>query len=308
MGDEKAAYSLQCSEVWGGNDEVERAVTMPGLDAWVFSRPCGADSGGDIHYLSSCATGRITRLLLADVSGHGADVSALALRLRGLTRRFVNYVDQRKLAALINAEFSKLGQEGKFATALLATYWAPTGELEITCAGHPPPLLYRRATASWEFLSIDRTQDVGDLPLGVFEDGVFGSTKVRLDDGDVLMAYTDAFLEAKPTGGGQVGARGLLELARGLSADAGAGAPAALYREVVAHGGGGPLCDDATVLAIRRNSLSVPRGSVAMGLAATGRLIKEAVMTVFGKGGVALPEARKDNVLGAWWDGFNRRR
>ena len=66
------AQVMQCMEVWGGNQTADSGVIMAGLDAWVYSKPFGgADGGGDVYYVSSCATGRITRLLVADVSGHG---------------------------------------------------------------------------------------------------------------------------------------------------------------------------------------------------------------------------------------------
>ena len=156
---------MQCSEVWGGNDEVDRGVAMPGMDAWVLSRPSAGEAlGGDIHYVSSCATGRITRILLADVAGHGQAVAALAHRLRAIMRRFVNHVDQTRVAALINREFAALGEAGEFATAVVATFWGPTGEIDITNAGHPPPLFYSGRTAQWSYLN--RNDDAsGDMAV-----------------------------------------------------------------------------------------------------------------------------------------------
>ena len=75
---------MQCMEVWGGNQVVDSGVVMAGLDAWVYSKPFGgAEGGGDVYYVSSCATGRITRLLVADVSGHGSSVAQTAAGLRG---------------------------------------------------------------------------------------------------------------------------------------------------------------------------------------------------------------------------------
>ena len=41
-------------------------------------------------------SGRITRMLLADVSGHGELVSQVAIGLRNLMRRNVNYVKQTR--------------------------------------------------------------------------------------------------------------------------------------------------------------------------------------------------------------------
>ena len=49
---------MQCMEVWGGNTQTNNGVSMLGLDAWVYSKPYqSADAGGDVYYVSSCATG-----------------------------------------------------------------------------------------------------------------------------------------------------------------------------------------------------------------------------------------------------------
>ena len=62
---------MQCMEVWGGNQPTDAGVSMAGLDAWVRCQPWhGASGGGDVYYVSSCATGRITRLLVADGYNH----------------------------------------------------------------------------------------------------------------------------------------------------------------------------------------------------------------------------------------------
>src|ERR1700710_1629624 len=91
----QTTQTMTCMEVWGGNALVESAVSISGLDAWVYSKPYeSAEAGGDVYYVSSCATGRITRLLVADVSGHGSAVSDTAAQLRALMRRYVNYLDQ----------------------------------------------------------------------------------------------------------------------------------------------------------------------------------------------------------------------
>jgi len=109
-------------EVWGGNDAAVRAVSMPSMDAWVYSRPMDESAaGGDVHYLSSCISGKITRLLIADVAGHGAGVADVSHRLRGHLRRFASEFDQRRLMERVNTEFSGVTGGDTFATALLAT-------------------------------------------------------------------------------------------------------------------------------------------------------------------------------------------
>ena len=134
-------HTLQCMEVWGGNRAVENGVVMPGLDAWVFSRPyVGATArgstddtsrGGDLHYVTCCATGRITRIVVADVSGHGEKVVDTAVELRRLLGRFSNYLDQERIVTELDHRFAQLGETneqhaGLFATAVIATYGSPT--------------------------------------------------------------------------------------------------------------------------------------------------------------------------------------
>src|SRR5437879_6968338 len=117
---------MQCMEVWGGNQPVDASVTMAGLDAWVYCKPYqGADGGGDVYYVSACATGRITRLLLADVSGHGEQVNAVGKTLRTMMRRYVNYIDQRSMVRTLNRELTTLSTVGCFATALVCTFFGP---------------------------------------------------------------------------------------------------------------------------------------------------------------------------------------
>ena len=59
---------------------------MPGLRTWVYAAPSGSDAhGGDVHYLSLCPACTVSRIALADVSGHGQAVVALGERLRELS-------------------------------------------------------------------------------------------------------------------------------------------------------------------------------------------------------------------------------
>src|SRR6266550_2791582 len=124
---------MQCMEVWGGSDIVDKTVAISGLDAWVYCKPyLDAEGGGDVYYVSSCATGRITRLLVADVSGHGEAVRATAQHLRELMRRYVNHIDQTRFVRSMNQQFAALSKDGSFATALVTTFFAPTNHLLLS--------------------------------------------------------------------------------------------------------------------------------------------------------------------------------
>ena len=130
---------MTCMEIWGGNLAIDKYFEAPGLDIYVHSAPYkdSQTGGGDIYYLTSCASGRISRFLLADVSGHGESVSAIAVSLRDLLRRNVNKISQKQFVTEMNVEFGELGEESGFATAVVATFFEPKKSLDISLAGHP---------------------------------------------------------------------------------------------------------------------------------------------------------------------------
>ena len=118
---------LACMEVWGGSEPRDNFIAVPGMDIAVRSRPYAGDAeGGDIHYISNCMAGFITRVIVADVAGHGESASEVSGTLRRLMRKHINTPDQSRFARALNEEFTRDTRDARFATALLATYFAPT--------------------------------------------------------------------------------------------------------------------------------------------------------------------------------------
>src|SRR5262245_57585402 len=209
---------MSCMEVWGGSQLTDRDVEFSGLDAWVYSKPYGqSQRGGDVYYASSCATGRITRLLLADVAGHGASVAPTAADLRLLMRRFVNCLDQTEFVRLLNRRFAELARQSVFATAVVTTFFAPTRRFTVCNAGHPRPLIYRAAQQHWDFLShVESTPTSGprNLPLGILSISDYDQFDVELSVGDYVVSYTDALIESQDSDGEMLGEEGLLRIMR----------------------------------------------------------------------------------------------
>ncbi|HMP16449.1 MAG TPA: PP2C family protein-serine/threonine phosphatase [Gemmatales bacterium] len=255
----KATNSLRCMEIWGGNRAVEQDFELPGLDVWLYSRPVAeAMDGGDVYYLSSCASGRISRLLIADVSGHGPEVSQLALRLRDLMRRNINRIDQASFVEGMNKEFVQFNQEGRFATAIIGTYFASTGYLQLCTAGHPPPLLYRQATNSWERMELNtHPSSTGNIPLGIMDEVIYGQIELPLKKGDMVLAYTDGVSEIRIENNKLLGSDGLLEMVKTLDVNQASRLIPKLMQKLEAESQA-PFQDDITLLLFRANSRQVP--------------------------------------------------
>lgn len=268
---------LQCMEIWGGNQAIANALSVPGMDAWVYSEPVGGQrAGGDIHYISTCGGGKIARFAVADVSGHGEAVSALSAELRKLMRRHINTLDQSRFIRALNQAFSDLASGGRFATALLTTYFAPTDHLIVCNAGHPPPLWYRAGRRTWTPLVQTSTECVdrlANLPLGVVHPTAYYQFAVPLERGDLVLIYTDALPESQAPGGQRLGPDGLLELVRGLAVDDPARFFDRLLDGLSAYRGGAPADDDATLILLHHNAADRPRQSVGEMLRVMGKML-----------------------------------
>ena len=209
-------------EVWGGNRATAQSFETAGLRIWAYSQPYeDSAAGGDVYYLSSCASGRITRMLLADVSGHGEQVAGVAKDLRDLMRRNVNVIKQTRFVSAMNQQFGELNEGENFATALVSTFFAPTKTLTLCNAGHPPPAIYRQQSEKWSEVSDAETSspEIADTPLGVDDQAVYYQRDMQLEPGDMVLSFSDAVTESEDEQGNQLGGKGILGMISRINCD-----------------------------------------------------------------------------------------
>lgn len=246
-------------EVWGGNKPADRKLTTSGLDIWVYSKPYAASkSGGDVYYVSSCSSGRITRLLLADVSGHGQAVSERAILLRQLMRRHINHFTPSSLVEGINSDFEAHSKTGSFATAIIGTFFLPTSSLTLINAGHPNPLMFDGSNKNWIPTSNGRkSKSVRNFPLGIDTDQKYSSTKSKLKRDDLVLCFTDGLLELNLADGSMLGESGLLKILSKLDL----GDPGELLRQLLdqlkREQSEISSADDVSIMLFRRNDSRV---------------------------------------------------
>jgi len=256
------AKTLKCLEIWGGNRAIDSGVSVPGIDGWVLSRPVdGSDVGGDVHYVSLCGGHRLARFAVADISGHGPQADHVAATLRTLVRKHIGKLDQTRFLQALNGEFTSLAESGTYATAVLASYYAPIDHLVVCNAGHPKPLWYHAAAGTWEYLeekSPKCVSNLANLPLGIVHLTQYHQFAVPLEKDDIVLIYTDALLDARRPLGRALGEEGLL----GIVHENGVGDPAAFCHSVldavIAHQGGVALEDDVTMMLLHHNASEPP--------------------------------------------------
>ncbi len=213
---DQSTTNLQCLQVWGGTEAADQTLRMTGLDGYLYARPYeGAKRGGDVYYVSSCASGRITRALLADVAGHGSTVAETAQDLRSLMQYYVNFTSQQLFMRAMNQKFAEITEAGRFATTVAMSYFAPARRLSLSNAGHPAPLWYRAKQRWWFLLGVDPDDPAGeataDLPLGIADDAGYQQVDITFGVGDLLLLYTDALIESRGPDGRMLGLGGLLD-------------------------------------------------------------------------------------------------
>ncbi|MBI4579567.1 MAG: serine/threonine-protein phosphatase, partial [Planctomycetes bacterium] len=199
-----------------------------------------------------------------------------ATTLRTLMRRNINTLNQARFARSLNEAFTRLSAEGRFATAILASYFASKDHLIMVNAGHPAPLWYRARQRAWRLLRPDipeRADCLANLPLGIITPTCYHQFAVPLAVGDMVMIYTDSFTEAKSPSGDLLGEEGLLEMVGHLDPADPLGFREALLRALEQYRGHAPAEDDLTLLLLHHNGADPPWPGVGETLRNIGKLV-----------------------------------
>jgi sigma-B regulation protein RsbU (phosphoserine phosphatase) len=252
-----AARPFGCMELWAGNERAHRTLELGGLQADVIAIPSGGKRGGDLSAVFSCSD-NIARMVLADCEGHGYMASSVARHVHRLLHKFQDIRDTAGLLAALNDKFTLDFKNSSGAlqltTVVTGTFDGGTGEFNYAYAAHPRMLL-RRARES-RFLEIG--EGLENLPLGFVTGELYNEQSIRLQPGDMILAFSDGATEAKSPSGEQLSPRGLLQLAEATLAKLPGPVrlpefSTALLEGVQLHRGSSELEDDVTLLTLRRS-------------------------------------------------------
>jgi sigma-B regulation protein RsbU (phosphoserine phosphatase) len=213
---------------------------VPGWEGYYHYEPHGAVSG---DFCDVICDGEATFVLLGDISGKGVSAALLMSHLSAIFRGLIGSGDPLvSIMERANRLFCAAVPSGSFAT-LVAARLQPDGEVELSNAGHVPPIVHNGR--------IDRLPPDG-VPLGLFCQSSYTSQRLRLDPGDRLVFVTDGLVESSDGSEGEYGIGavaslvqshphlGPCDLAEHLVADA------TRFRQ------GRPADDDTTVMVMRR--------------------------------------------------------
>ena len=233
------ALAQQAPLVVGLRDVLLPAVQAPAtlrLDSLFL--PAEGVLAGDWFDIWTLDDGRVG-MVVADISGHGAEAGLFALRLKDLLVSAVAIFPQPGEALGWVAE--RLGDTGeRFATIFLTVLDADRGRMLYANAGHPAVLLAQPE-------SIVSLLPTGPI-LGPLRAG-WETRSARLNHDTVLVAYTDGLIEARSPLGEEFGSARLLEVVTRMRGHSPEEVVAACRAELEGFGAG-RFQDDVTLVAI----------------------------------------------------------
>lgn len=252
-------HRLKCAETWAGNEGTSSVVDLPGLTVWVYSTPFGpGDAGGDVHYVSVCPSCIVSRIALADVSGHGRAVVALGAKLRELMQTYLAALEQTNLMRDLNEAVISELDGVHYATMVAVGFHGRRGLLVMTNAGHPPAFWYRAQRNEWSWFEAKGAEDrsgVSGTPLGLLPNVSYDRTIVKLDAGDLIVLYSDGISEATDADDKELGRDGLMSLAQALDTTSPERFGTGLVDALRTFRGGRVPEDDETIIVLQRLSM-----------------------------------------------------
>ncbi len=165
----------------------------PKIEGYQFNADCSPALavGGDFYDFLHLAGGRIG-IAVGDVSGKGVSAALYSAKASSDIRYLS--VDQEQPApilARVNRVLSQEAKGGMFTTLALLVLEIASGELLVSTAGHPLPLLRQRDG------TVKTLGHIGSPPLGLSEDATFRQYQYQLSPSDLVVAFTDGIIEAE---------------------------------------------------------------------------------------------------------------
>jgi phosphoserine phosphatase RsbU/P len=240
------SHHLVCSEIWGGTEAINQEVSTAGISASISSVAVGGGRGGDIHYLSYCTLDFLTRIAIADVRGHGESVALLSSWVYLALQAQMNTLAGDQVLSELNRKVHARGLDA-MTTAAVLSYDRNQCRLHFCYAGHPPAMVWQRATG-WQRLENREETETSNLPLGVMAATEYEQGDVVLTGGDRFVVFTDGLLDAEDRNGEPFGAERLSRVLENEFAASISHLKRAILDGLLDHTNGLPLEDDLTLL------------------------------------------------------------
>jgi serine phosphatase RsbU (regulator of sigma subunit) len=171
------------------------------VDLNAINKPASHISG-DFYNWFSQPHGQVC-VVIGDVTGHGMAAAFLMATTQLLVRMIMPRVhDPGKCLEEVNRQLCQQVFNGQFVTMQILMLDRASGRVQMSSAGHPPPLISHNG--SFEAVKLET-----ELVLGVESDTEYVTQTFDLPDGASIVLYTDGVIDAQGPHGRRFGIGGL---------------------------------------------------------------------------------------------------
>ncbi len=204
-----------------------------------------SEMGGDLIDIVEGGGGAVD-LYLADVSGHGVKAGVVMGMVKSALRmRLLRAAPLGEVLADLNTTLCAVTSGEMFCTLACLRLNPGEGEVRCSLAGHLPVMVRRAGDGRVERVDND------SLPLGVTPIEGYDEQRVEAGPGDLLVLYTDGFIEAMDREGDMFGLERLERVISEHGASELREVAARIGESVRAHSGTDAQADDESLLLVR---------------------------------------------------------
>ena len=216
-----------------------------------YSRPMSGVSGDIYDFYSS--KGKLDGFGIFDVSGHGISSGLVTMLVKNIIQQEFYKMQDYELWEIMNKINDRIiDEKGNIENYLTGILVRPKGDdkLELVCAGHPVPIVYRRKTNKCEFLpqGISSMGAIGISGFPVF----YKSMDIDFDEGDEIIFYTDGIIEVTNEENDQFGKIRLLDAVMDIVDEDVNTQVTYIAKEVLKFCGKKPPKDDITFVILKK--------------------------------------------------------
>lgn len=174
----------------------ESPPALENLDIQVFYRPC-RQIGGDYYDFIPYGKRQVMGII-ADMTGKGIPASLMTTYFRALVHKL--WRSDMPLDAFLGILNNKCIHNKFIQKAVCCTVWKmdlTKKTMQYASAGMDPGYLIQSQ-------GVKALEDVGGIPLGMFEDAQYTSHKIRLEKNDKILFFTDGIFDQKNLSGEQL--------------------------------------------------------------------------------------------------------
>ncbi|MGC1871939.1 MAG: PP2C family protein-serine/threonine phosphatase [Acidobacteriaceae bacterium] len=222
-------------------------ILTGGVRATIFSKSSEGDHGGDIYYFSVCQNDFVTRIAVADLRGHGSEVSTLSQWIYDLLSANMNTPNNNEILSSLNQLLFERGVSALTTAAVLAFY-TQDSQLYFSYAGHPTPFLKRNCESTRKPLFSTETTSLSNGLLGAFAAATYDEAVTPLQSGDRLILYTDGVTERFSADFEEFGEERLRQVLQAAFDGELSTVKRSLLTAMESHANGMPQQDDMTLL------------------------------------------------------------